>query len=315
MGGFLSNLLDTNSDYNPNGTGGGVQAGNPYSRDLFNQSMQNQQQVFGQQQALAGKLQEQMAGIGPNPAQTQYQQNVGTNIANSQGLISSQRGLNPALASRMGANAASQANQQAAAQSSILQQQQQLGATQNLGNLYGQMQQGNLGQQGMFNQANLGAMHANVGVAGANQQGKQALAGGLMSSVGSVMQGPMKAHGGMIEKYAAGGEVSDGPRSSAGKYLMAHGGSVPAMVSPGEVYLPPEKVEEVARGGKDPLKSGKKIPGQAKVKGDSLKNDTVSTQLEEGGVVIPRTVVNSKNAPEQAAKFVAAVLARNKHGK
>jgi len=286
MGGFLSNILGTNSEYDPEGRGGGIQSGNPYGREMFQQQMANQQQIYGQQQGLANTFQAQMAGQGPNPAQTQYQQNMGTNIANAQGLISSQRGLNPALASRLGSNVAAQANQQAAAQSSVLQQNQQIQAAQNLGSLYGQMQQGNLGQQGAFNQANLGAMGENQRVAAGNQSQAGKLAGGLMSMVPGV------------------GKV----------FGAAHGGQVPAMVSPGEVYLPPSEVESV-KDGANAISSGRKISGKAKVKGDSIKNDTVSTTLEAGGIVLPRSVTQAKDAPAAAAKFVAAVLARKKHVK
>ena len=91
---------------------------------------------------------------------------------------------------------------------------------------------------------------------------------------------------------------------------FAEGGKVPAMVSPGEKYLPPEEVKKVAKGQKEPHKAGVKIPGQARVQGDSLKNDTVPMTLEEGGIVIPRSVMNSKDPAEQARKFVAAVLAK-----
>ena len=91
---------------------------------------------------------------------------------------------------------------------------------------------------------------------------------------------------------------------------FAAGGKVPAMVSPGEKYLPPQEVKKVAAGQKEPHKAGVKIPGQAKVQGDSLKNDTVPMTLEEGGIVIPRSVINSKDPAEQARKFVNAVLAK-----
>lgn len=92
--------------------------------------------------------------------------------------------------------------------------------------------------------------------------------------------------------------------------MYAQGGKVPAMVSPGERYLNPSEVEKVKDGKKEADKAGMKIPGQAKVKGDSLKNDTVKMTLEEGGIVIPRSVMQSKDPGEQARKFVQAVLAK-----
>ncbi len=87
---------------------------------------------------------------------------------------------------------------------------------------------------------------------------------------------------------------------------------VPAMVSPGEVYLPPDAVERVKHGA-DPLKEGMRIPGKAKVKGDSLKNDTVPADLDVGGVVIDRKHVGH---PDKARLFVLKSLkATGKHMK
>lgn len=96
--------------------------------------------------------------------------------------------------------------------------------------------------------------------------------------------------------FAKGGEAKD----------------VPAMVSPGEIYLPPDAVERVKHGA-DPLKEGMRIPGQAKVKGDSLKNDTVPATLKEGGVVIDRKNVGHS---DKARLFVLKSLkATGKHMK
>lgn len=81
------------------------------------------------------------------------------------------------------------------------------------------------------------------------------------------------------------------------------GGPVKAMVSAGERYLNPEEVKKVIHEGANPLKSGIKFSGKAKVKGDSLKNDTIPATLEEGGVVIPRHIMNKKNR-DHAELFV-----------
>lgn len=66
------------------------------------------------------------------------------------------------------------------------------------------------------------------------------------------------------------------------------------------------------KGGKVPAKysPGGKVRGKAAVKGDSLKNDTVKAMLSPGEIVIPRTVVNSKDPAKAAARFVNAVLAK-----
>lgn len=110
----------------------------------------------------------------------------------------------------------------------------------------------------------------------------------------------------MINPMATSGAIGSMPLP------LNKGGKVDAMVSPGEKYLSPKQVEQVKRGQKEPLNAGKTIPGKAKVKGDSYANDTVPAKLEEGGIVIPRSVVQSKNPEEQARKFVAAVLAKQK---
>ena len=72
----------------------------------------------------------------------------------------------------------------------------------------------------------------------------------------------------------------------------AGGGKVPALVSPGEKYLSPEDVEKVKKTGKNPMEVGKTIPGKPKVGGakNSYANDTVLATLEEGGIVLPRSV-------------------------
>lgn len=98
--------------------------------------------------------------------------------------------------------------------------------------------------------------------------------------------------------------------------LFAHGGKagsgkkVPAMVSPGERYLSPKEVDKVAQGKKAPEKAGEKIKGKAKVKGDSEVNDVVPKTLEAGGIVLPKSVMESKHPHWAAHKFVSAILAK-----
>ena len=84
----------------------------------------------------------------------------------------------------------------------------------------------------------------------------------------------------------------------------AMGGKVPVMVSPGEAYVPPDNVADVLAGEKSVHEAGKKFKGKAKVKGDSPKNDTIPTELEEGGFVIPRSVMQSENPSSAAADFI-----------
>ncbi len=98
----------------------------------------------------------------------------------------------------------------------------------------------------------------------------------------------------------------------SGRMQAAHGGKVPALVSPGEKYLTPDKVNKVAQGA-NPMREGETIPGKPKVKGavNSYANDTVPKTLEEGGIVIPRHITQGKNPEKAAHEFISAILAKN----
>jgi hypothetical protein len=89
----------------------------------------------------------------------------------------------------------------------------------------------------------------------------------------------------------------------------ARGGKVKAMVSPGEVYVPPEKVLAARKG--NPLKEGVRIPGKAPVPGNSPANDIVPKDLETGGVVIKRTEATSK---DKAKTFMQELAKKKEEG-
>lgn len=91
---------------------------------------------------------------------------------------------------------------------------------------------------------------------------------------------------------------------------FAKGGKVPALLSPGEVYLDPKDVKDVKKG-KDPIKEGKHVPGKPKFPGNDYRNDVVPATLKEGGIVIPNAVLQSKNPHKAAAKFVEQILAKD----
>lgn len=58
----------------------------------------------------------------------------------------------------------------------------------------------------------------------------------------------------------------------------------------------------------------KPVPGSAQVAGDSKANDTVPAKLSPGEVIIPRSVMQSDDPVGHAARFVAAVMAKNGRG-
>lgn len=92
-----------------------------------------------------------------------------------------------------------------------------------------------------------------------------------------------------------------------GNKMMASGGKVPALVSPGEQYIPPQDIPKV-KAGADPLSTGERIPGKPQYPGNDYRNDTVKKTLQSGGLVIPNKVMQSKDPHKAAAKFVAAHL-------
>lgn len=202
----------------------------------------------------------------------------------------------------------------------------------------------NLGQQALGNQANIYGLQSNMNNTNASlantlAQGQLQLMGNVAGGIGGAANllkaGPAAAAPAMLGAGAgdaiAGGaaaslplmvaaqggkvpEITKGPRSKIGQMhhgMYAEGGKVPALVSPGEIYLKPKDVNKVADGKKSPM-DGEKIKGKAKVKGakDSYANDTVHKKLDEGGIVLPRSVTQSKDAPQKAAEFVAAILNR-----
>lgn len=287
MGSWLGNFGDggvADPLYKGLGLNNPYQASNPYAQQYLQTMADQQGAIYGGQQQLASQLQNLAAGQGPNPAQLQYQQNVGQNIAGAQGLMSSQRGINPGLAAKMGMNAANQANLQAANQAAQLQAQQQLGAMQGLGSLYGQMQSGNLGYQNLYNNANQNAQQLNAQAALGNQAARSKLIGGIMQGASAAAS---HYKGGEIQGMFDGGMA--GPQSSVGKMFaqMAMGGGV-----------------EMLQGGH--------VPGRAQVSGDSPKNDTVPAILSPGEIVIPRSIAQSDDAADKSKAFVQAILERRK---
>lgn len=216
------------------------QAPQIYTSDVLQDQLNKSAEIYGGQGHLAAVLRAQMAGAGPNPAQLQYAQNVQNNVANAQGLISSQRGLNPALAARLGASAASDANQRAALNAALLQQQQQLGAQSQLGGLYGQMQAGNLGQQQLYNQSVLGAQGLQQQTSAQNAAINAGVLGGIMSGISG---GVAKTAASPAPPVAAarGGKVP-------GKAMVSGDSQendvVPAMLSPGEIVIPRSKADD-----------------------------------------------------------------------
>lgn len=162
------------------------------------------------------------------------------------------------------------------------------------------MQQGNLsftgGVQGLSN-----------GMSSATSSGITGITGGISGLLGGGGGGAMGGSAG------GGGAGLNSGAAGMSAAMMAKGGRVPALVSPGEIYLSPEKVEKVKKGA-NPVDVGEKIKGKPRVPGavNSYKNDTIPKTLEGGGIVVPNKETKSKTPRTDSAKFVASILAKRK---
>lgn len=90
----------------------------------------------------------------------------------------------------------------------------------------------------------------------------------------------------------------------------AHGGKVDVLLSPGELKLDPNNAKMVAQGKMNPMAAGSKVPGTPKVKGNSYANDTYKDELKPGTIIIPNSIMQSKNPAKGAADFVRDVMAK-----
>jgi hypothetical protein len=277
--GFLGQLFSAQNNYNQTAP-----------QTNYNAQLQSglgqTQNAINQEQSLASALQQQMQGGGPNLGQTQLQGATDRANAQAAGLIGSQRGLSPALAARQILNQQAANTQGASNQSAQLQQQQQLAAQQQLA--------GVLGQQGQL-------ANQQIGTLGGLQQGQNALN----------QQAQLANQGASNQFFGAGGAGGTagglGQAVSGIAGLFHKGGKVDAMVSPGEMIVPP--------GGN--YDDGGIVPGNAPVDGDSLKNDVVPAKLPVGSVVVPRSVTGGGGPnlnPQKVADFISALKGNQPSG-
>lgn len=323
------------------------QAQNPLSPEQqaqfasqIQQSQNNFAALQSRQAQLANALQAQANGQGPNPGQAMLNQATDRNIQQNAGMISSQKGINPALAARLSGENAANMSQQAAGQGAIMGAQQQLGAQAQLGNLYSNATNQNLNNVstsgGLTNQAALGVQGINASVAGQNAAANQATTAGLMNGAGSAAMMAALAHGGIVPHMASGGvaptqfmssdasqAIANQMAQQAGIHTMPTGMNIRFAVPQKTLSLDSMPGTAMAGGPMDSLglpgssevggavgpaalvaNSGAVVPGKAKVSGDSASNDTVPAMLSPGEAVIPRSVMDAPNAAEKAKEFI-----------
>ena len=298
----------------------------------------NQTSVFNQQQQLANQLQGMTQGQGPNPAQAALNQATGQNVANQAALMAGQRGAsgNVGLMARQAAQQGANTQQQAVGQGATLQAQQQLAAInalqgqQNmLGNLattqVGQQAsanqnqiQGSLGEQNIIQGAQNDANSVNAQIGLANAKTNSGLLGGLLGGITSGA-GLLSSGGGGGGSSGALAGGSDASSMGSGAMLAAKGGMAGAGGEPKshvtKYFKNKGTLAPVAPVSGEMLAAqGMTVPGKAKVKGDSYKNDTIDAKLSPGEIVIPRHITQNDNAPKMAAQFVQAILAKQGKG-
>lgn len=303
----------------------GIQNQQAFLQALQGQNgIQNQSNAFNQLQGVAN-------GTGPNPALAQLNNATGANVANQAALMAGQRnsGANAGLMARQAGMQGGALQQQAVGQGAALQAQQSLNAIGQMGQMAGQQ----VAQQGAATGALTGAgqsaygqvtgninnqNQAAVGNVSQQNQANAHQAGAQLQLQGDIFKGVMSGVGSAAAMAEGGAVQSSGPQSHFGRHIhgktmMAQGGPVKALLSPGEKYVSPDQLMEIEHGA-NPMSIGKTVPGKPKVAGakDSYKNDTVPATLEEGGIVIPRSITQGKNPEQKAAAFVAAVLRRHK---
>lgn len=253
------------------------------------------QNALGNQSDVYNALAQIAQGMGPNPAQALLNQQTGQNNAAQASLMAGQRGVaaNPALASRQIAQMGAANQQNAVGQGAAMQAQQSLAALGQQGQLANQMA-GNLlqgvGQQGQLAQQNIGTF------LGANQNANQLNAGINQNNSNMMLKGLSGAGQGLasMAKMAGGGEVPTTQEEEPMSLMDFLDSSPTHMTSPAL------------------MARGSIVPGMAKVKGNSLKNDVVPALLSPGEIVVPRS--HAKD-PKKAASFARAVAARRHHKK
>lgn len=227
-------------------------------------------------QQLTDALVAQSQGKGPSIAQTQLGMATQENIGRAAGLASSRKGTNPALAAKMGIDAAAAAGQQAAGQSALMRAQEQLSAQDMLRTILANRQQLQTqatsvlgGLQTGQNQLLLGqqAINQSTDVAAAQlaQRNREARAGAAGKMIDRLTQAGAKMAG------APGGDTAAAGGGMGGNATMipyAHGGLIP---------------------------------------GDHPANDVVPAMLSPGEIVLPRSVTMAPDAAERAMAFVEAI--------
>jgi hypothetical protein len=257
-------------------------------------------QGMAAQQALSEQLAAMGRGEGPSAAQAMLQKEAGNVAAQQAALMGSQRGAsqNVGLVGRQAAQAGLQAQQQAASQAAIQRANEQFGAMEQLRALSGQQ----VGQQqaglGMYGQSSLQAQGQALDAVAAQQKAQAGVEAATAGAQADIFKGITGAVGKAFLKKAEGGMIPSSLNP------LSEDNQMPEMEKEESIVDMLINAQRMAHGAK--------VPGTAKVDGDSEKNDTVPALLSPGEIVVPRSAAKD---PEKAAAFAKSVAMRSKKGK
>lgn len=268
-----------------------------------------QQQAVGQAANLQANQSLNALGQAGNIANTQVSNQIGQTNANTAANQAEQSQL---LGAQQGVNNANVSNQASinsgnAALASQTMQGQQAGIGGLLNGLGSLFADGGAVDQSAFKQPQSKFGQFLKATSNQSQPGTAA-APQAMTGANALQQGVSS----FVKGIGGGNKPAVAPADDESYELdLAQGGKVPAMVSPGEKYLSPGDVQKV-KAGANPMEVGEKIQGKRKAKGpvNSYADDTVPKTLEEGGIVLPNSVTQSKHPHWEAHKFVKAIMAK-----
>ena len=306
---FINQFMNEQSNANTANTGAVNAASN--NAQLALNALANQGTVGGQLQSQSNQMATNAGQAAQQVAQYNSQLQSAANQYNTQNANQAQQ-MNLSNAQNLsnqnvqGANQRAQYNAQVP-QTEFSDQMQKAGA---IANNYGQ-------------QASLAEQQA---------QGQNSFTGNLLGTAGTIIGGMYggpagAAIGGALGKQV-GGNTGGQYQGSYNQYAnqtganpnqyapynnnngqgFAQGGEVQGMCNGGKCYAQGGEVHdhEIC------MKVGGMVPGTPKVPGDSPKNDTVPARLSPHEIVLPRTVAQAPNAPQQAAQFVNAIKSGGK---
>lgn len=241
----------------------------------------------GNQQNLVGNLQQQAEGFGPAAqlAQQQFNQNTQQGVQQMQGGLASNRGIDPALALRTGANNGSAMIQAGAGQAAQNRLQSQLGAVGELGGVLGQERAGDIGQEqaqtAMMNSA-IGGQQGNNNTLNSQNLGLQGLYENASSNDANNAQAGEALNAGAANQNAAlTQKYIGGVSSGAGSLLAAFAADGADLTKGGFVDGPPKQFA-----------------------GDDKRDDKKLIMAQDGEKVIPASIADD---PEATAAFVDAL--------